>query len=148
MGWKTERKAMKNKTATIDVSAQFGGRDAADAAMSHFKALKLAAKDIAVDSFPFPQLAFILRVDGNVNQYGFSGTGNPEIDRGEKYLSIDIGITKGDREDIPSRICSAILESPEIVAAAIRHKGIDGFQANDLTATLKILCERYIKEAS
>ena len=146
MGWKTERKEMK--TATIDVSAQFGGRDAANVAMSHFKALKLAAKDIAVDPFPYPQLAFILRVDGDVNQYGFSGTGNPEIGRGGKYLSIDIGITKGDREDIPSRICSAILESPEIVAAAFRKEGIDGFEANNLTATLKILCERYIKEVS
>ncbi len=139
---------MKDKTASIDVSAQFGGRDAADAAMSHFKALKLAAKDIAVESFPYPRMAFILRVDGDVNQYGFSGTGNPEIDKGGKYVSIDIGITIGDRDDIRSRICSAILESPEIVAAAIRYEGIDGFQPNNLTETLKILCERYIKESS
>ena len=130
-------------TATIDFSAQFGGRDAAAIVLPHFKALKAAAKEITLDAFPYQQLAFILRVDGEVNQYGFSGTGNPDVDSNGKYLSIDIGITEEDRDNIPSIISSAILDSLPIIEAAVSHRGIDGFDADALRASLELVCERY-----
>ena len=56
---------------TIDVSAQFGGPDAAEAVLPHFRALKAALKGKSFGGFPFPQLAFILRVDGAVEAYLF-----------------------------------------------------------------------------
>ena len=135
-----------NSVATVDFSAQFGGRDAAAVVLPHFKALKGAAKKITLNPFPYPQLAFILRVDGDVTQYGLSGTGNPDVDSDGKYLSIDIGITEEDRENIPSIISSAILDSLPIIAAAVSHRGIAGFDVNALRYPLKLLCERYIKE--
>lgn len=134
---------ISNSISTIDFSAQFGGRDAAAAVLPHFKALKVAAKGVTLDAFPYPQLAFILRVDGEINQYGFSGTGEPDVDCGGKYLSIDIGITKEDRDDIPSLIKSAILESLPVIAAAVVHRGIVGFEVDVLKAPLELLCERY-----
>ena len=65
-----------SKTASIDISAQFGGRDSAAAVLPHFKALKRAAAETPLDDFPFPKLAYILRVDGDVKAYGFRGQGN------------------------------------------------------------------------
>ncbi|PCI09200.1 hypothetical protein COB72_07015 [bacterium] len=133
-----------NLTATIDFSAQFGGHDAADAVLPHFRALKAAAKNIEFSGFPYPKLAFILRVDGEISQYGFSGTGEPDIDRDGDYLSIDIGITIQDRETIPQVIKSGIMNSPEIITAAIQFRRIKGFDPEILRAPLELLCERYI----
>lgn len=127
----------------IDFSAQFGGQDAADAVLKHFKALKAAAKGIELSGFPYPKLAFILRVDGEVSQYGFSGTGEPDVDRDGEYLSIDIGITIQDRKAIPQVIESGIMSSPQIIVAAIRHRGNDDFDPHNLIAPLELLCERY-----
>lgn len=134
---------ISNSSSTIDFSSQFGGRDAAAAVLPHFKALKAVAKEVTLDAFPYPQLAFILRVDGEVNQYGFSGTGEPDVDSEGKYLSIDIGITEEDREDIPSLIKSSIINSIPIIAAAVTHCGIEGFDADVLKASLERLCELY-----
>src|SRR5215471_2201008 len=84
-------------TTTIDVSAQFGGPDAAQAVLPHFRALKAALKGKSVMGFPFRELAFILRVDGDVNTYGQSGPGNVVFDKKGGYVSVDIGITRADR---------------------------------------------------
>ncbi|MGC1274435.1 MAG: hypothetical protein WBC44_12065 [Planctomycetaceae bacterium] len=130
-------------TATIDFSAVFGGRDAAAAVLPHFKALKAAAKGITLNGFPYPQLAFILRVDGDVNQYGFSGTGNPDVDNEGMYLSVDIGIAEEDRDNIRSRITSAIRDSLPIIAAAVSDRGIDNFDADGLRDSLELLRQRY-----
>ena len=130
-------------TATIDFSAEFGGRDAADAVLRHFKALKAASKGITLSGFPYPKLAFILRVDGSVNRYGFSGVGNPDIDKDGMYLSIDIGITEKDRKAITSLVNSAILDSLPIIDAALRHRGIDEFDVDTLGPSLELLCMRY-----
>lgn len=132
-----------NSTANIDFSAQFGGRDAAAAVLPHFRTLKAVAKGITLDNFPYPQLAFILRVDGDVSQYGVSGTGNPDIDTDGKYLSIDIGITEEDRTNITSVVRSAILNSIPIIEAAVRQQGIGGFDVEKLRASLEVLCKRY-----
>ncbi len=137
-----------DQSTTIDFSAQFGGQDAADAVLSHFKALKAAAKGIEFTGFPYPELAFILRVDGEVSQYGFSGTGEPEVDRDCEYLSIDIGITMQDRQTLPQVIESGIMNSPQIITAAIRHRRIDGFDERCLNEPLAQLCQAYLAAMS
>jgi hypothetical protein len=85
---------------TIDVSAQFGGRDAAKAVLPHFWALKSALKGAMLVGFPFRELAFILRVDGDVNTYGQSGAGNVQFDKKGAYVSVDLGLT---HEDLAGR---------------------------------------------
>src|SRR6267154_2045174 len=94
----------RKMSSSIDFSAQFGGRDAAAAVLPHFKALKAAARGLRFDGFPFAELAFILRVDGDVHQFGFSGANNLEIGKNSEYLSVDIGINHDDRRQIPEVI--------------------------------------------
>jgi len=132
-----------DQSTTIDFSAQFGGQDAADAVLPHFKALKAAAKGIEFAGFPYPELAFILRVDGEVSRYGFSGTGQPDVDSDGEYLSIDIGVTLHDRDKIAQTIESGIMNSPEIITAAIRSRKIDWFDEHCLSEPLTQLCKAY-----
>lgn len=127
----------------IDFSAQFGGRDAAAVALPHFKALKAAAKGVQVSGFPIPELAFILRVDGDVNQYGLSGLGNPEVDRSGKYVSLDIGITVKDRASIETRLSDAILASDELIVATVSAVGAGPIDREKLRAALTTVVDNY-----
>jgi hypothetical protein len=98
---------------TIDVSAQFGGRDAAKAVLPHFWALKSALKGTTLVGFPFRELAFILRVDGEISSFGESGSGNVAFDSKGTYVSVDIGLT---HEDLAGR---GAAEVATFVAGAI-----------------------------
>ena len=131
--------------ASIDFSAQFGGRDAAAAVLSHFKALKVAAKNVCIEKFPFPKLVFILRVDGEINEYNLSGPGNPEVDSEGAYLSIDLGITRMDRDDLMNRIATSILDSFPIILATLENRGITDFDPVSLKNSLGELCRQYMK---
>ena len=116
--------------STIDFSAQFGGRDAADVVLPHFRALKAAARGARLAGFPFAKLAFVLRVDGEVAQYGLSGVGNLDIDKDGDYLSIDLGITSDDRDRLLDVVTSAILSSNEHIRSVSELKSWDvDFQA-------------------
>lgn len=131
-------------TSAIVFSAQFGGRDAAAAVLPHFRALKAAAQGLPLFGFPFAELAFILRVDGEVNSYGLSGAGDLVIDKDGKYIAIDIGITQEDQSHLANEIRAAILSGVERLA---EHKDsatwdID-YQA--MRHSLKNLCNRYDK---
>ena len=128
---------------TIDFSAQFGGRDAATAVLPYFKILKLASEGIHLEGFPFPKLAFILRVDGEVNQYGPSGIGNLDIDK-KKYLSIDIVITKDDRIDIDSVVAKAFEESINFIENACQDKEFHEFNRESLKVALDSVYKKYI----
>ena len=97
---------------SIGFSAQFGGRDAADAVLPHFHALKAAACSIQIDSFPFPKLAFILRVDGSVQRYGRSGVEHVKVDRKGAFVSVDITVEEQHRDDLVAYITNAILDAP------------------------------------
>ena len=108
--------------STIDIAAQFGGEDAADAALPHFKCLKAAARKLFLDGFPFPKLVFILRVDGGVTCYGFSGADNLEVDKDGEYVSIDIGIRHADCSKIANVISEAISSSMNLILEAGRNK--------------------------
>lgn len=133
---------MTLKANSVDFSAQFGGGDGAKVVLPHFRALKAAKEGVALESFPFGQLAFVLRVDGEVNSYGFSGVGEPEIDKKGEYLAIEIGVQVGDREDIVSFLASSIINSLEIIDAALRSKGID-YDVEKLREPLNKLCQNY-----
>jgi hypothetical protein len=144
MGWLSKRaigsSEMPMSKAQIDFSAQFGGRDAAAAVLPHFKALKSAARGVELKDFAFLKLAFILRVDGEVNQYGLSGVGGIEINRKENYLSVDIGISTNDRAHIEAKLCGAILESVEPISEAV---GIGQLERDDLSNTLALVVNNY-----
>jgi hypothetical protein len=109
-------------SSIIDFSAQCGGDDAAAAVMPHFKALKAASRGLRLEGFPFPELAYILRVDGEISQYQLSGPGNFEIDSDGEYLAIDIGILREDRDRIVEAICDAILASVAQIEDVARRK--------------------------
>ena len=100
--------------AIIDTSAQFGGRDAADALLPHFKALKRAARSCAILDFAFPKFAFILRVNGEISSYGTSGVENVDFESSGKYVSVDIVVTIEDRKALETP------ESPNPIALGIR----------------------------
>lgn len=116
--------------ATIDFSAQFGGREAATALLPHFKALKAVAKDLSIEEFPFKKMAFILRVDGEVNSYNLSGPGNLDFD-GDNYVSVDLGITQDEYQscaiDLIESIIRSLRLSVELLkqSSDIRLEGID-----------------------
>ena len=121
--------------AVIDVSAQFGGRDAAQAVLPHFKALKKATRNAAIPDFGARTLAFILRVNGEVNTYGDSGPCNIDVDKNLEYVSVDLVVTIADRAKLDEGIDSnpivfGVLESAPILAehlhlpdegASLRH---------------------------
>lgn len=132
-------------TSLIDFSAQFGGRDAATVVLPHFKALKAASRELPLEGFPFPKLAYILRVDGEVNQYGLSGAGNLEIDSDREYLSVDIGIKQGDRNQVDKVICTAILSSVEQIKA-LKHGKAWCVDWNSLETCLSDLIASYKNE--
>jgi len=96
--------------ATIDFSAQFGGREAATALLPHFKALKAVASDLAIENFPFKKMAFILRVDGEVSSYNLSGPGNLDFDE-DNYVSVDLGITQDEYQSCAIGAMQAIVKS-------------------------------------
>lgn len=128
--------------AVFDVSAQFGGKDAAQAVLPHFKALKSAARGGGLRDFPVPKLAFVLRVDGEVNEYGLSGAGNVDVDAQGEYVSVDIGCARDDRADLPERIASAIDESRDV----LQSLGASEFAETDfalLAEDLASFVERY-----
>lgn len=129
-------------TAEFDVSAQFGGKDAAQAVLPHFRALKAAAKAAPLRDFPRRKLAFILRVDGEVNKYGLSGVGKVDVDAGGEYVSVDIGCTVEDRARLEETISGAILASPEAIRDT-RHKGLEKLDFDSLAVDIAVLVARY-----
>jgi hypothetical protein len=116
--------------ATIEFSAQFGGRDAAAAALPHFKTLKSVASNFSIERFPFKSLAFILRVDGEVNSYDLSGLGHLDFEA-NNYVSIDLGVKREDygncSDCLSSSISSALKSSGEFLRRSddARLMGID-----------------------
>lgn len=117
---------------TIDVSAQFGGRDASQALLPHFRALKSALRGKSFAGFPFPKLAFILRVDGEVSTYGQPGASHIDFGKNGEYVSVDIGVTREDQAgggvaDVSAFIAGAIMSSASLLRGLEddRLKGVD-----------------------
>jgi hypothetical protein len=132
-------------STSIDFSAQFGGRDAASAGLPHFKSLKAAARGLSFEGFPFPKLAFILRIDGEVTRYGISGAGNLDVAENGDYLSIDVGITQHDWDQIGDTITSAILSSGDQLRQVAENDSW-AFDFRELQSCLTDLIDRYKRE--
>ena len=113
--------------STLDFSAQFGGRNAAAAVLPHFKLLKEVAKNCLLPEFPFETLAFILRVDGDVNAYGLSGPGNLDFEKTE-YVSVDIGIAVEDYQDGQERLLTSVAEAIRASVSFMRSSGDERLQ--------------------
>ena len=128
--------------AVLDVSAQFGGKDAAQAVLPHFRALKVAVRGQGIRDLPVSKLAFVLRVDGEVTEYGFSGAGNVDVDARGEYISVDIGCTRDDRANLEERIVTAIVATPTVLQSSgdLRVKELD---CAKLAADLAAFVERY-----
>ncbi|MBF5042123.1 hypothetical protein FGE12_06930 [Aggregicoccus sp. 17bor-14] len=119
-------------TTTLEVSAQFGGRDAAQAVLPHFRALKSALEGKSFEGFPFPQLAFILRVDGEISSFDFSGAGSIDFDKKRRYVSVHIGITREDWTErrpveVSALVADAIMSSVDLLRGCgnARLRGVD-----------------------
>lgn len=138
--------------SVIDASAQFAGQDAADALLPHFKALKRAGKAVAVDGLPFPKLSFILRVDGEVRSFGFTGPDHVDVDRKGKYVSVDIGISTTDRERLGGDAAeNPIVQSILGAVALLSRTDDDRLQGADFDAVeagLRSFCSRYLSEVA
>lgn len=129
----------------VGFSAQFGGRDAADAVKPHFFALKSAAAELPILGFPVPELAYILRVDGEVSTFEDAPGSTIEIDRNGKYIALDIVISLEDRHRLEDVFCHAILSSVDILNG--KNLGLDRrINPELLRASLLELTERYRKE--
>ena len=124
----------ENRVAsTIEFSAQFGGRDAEAAVLPHFNVLKSVARGKSLEEFPYKSIAFILRVDGSVNSYGYSGLGNIDIKR-PKYVSLDIGVLKEDYTQGTTKLVSVIGDAIAGGADFLRHSGDARLSKIDYTA--------------
>lgn len=135
-------------TGEIDFSAQFGGRDAADAMLPHFRALKAAARDKSLNSLPFDKLAFILRVDGEVTEFGQSGVCNLDLDTDGEYVSIDIGVAKKDRrtESGPEGVADFLIDAIQASVSFLQNAGdrrLERIDFEDLRNVLSELCDTY-----
>ena len=78
----------------FSVSAQFGGGAGSTVIKPHFFALKKALRPAgnAIPCDLLQQIAFILRVDGDIVQFNFEGCENVDLNRKKKYISIDVGV--------------------------------------------------------
>ncbi|MBL4674514.1 MAG: hypothetical protein JKX81_19790 [Arenicella sp.] len=135
-----------NKYTRIGFSADFGGRDAAAKMLPHFKGLKLAAKGLELKAFPYPELAFILRVDGEISSFGTSGIENMDIDRDGDYISLDIVITKENQESMASIFNTfklAFLDSIPTLENEINKQKNSALDIVELEARLTELYEKY-----
>lgn len=131
--------------ATIEFSAQVGGRDAATAALPHFKALKSAASNFLIEEFPFKSLAFILRVDGEVNSYDLSGPCHLDFDAGN-YVSIDLGVKREDYENCSDCLSSSISKALQSSVQFLRRSDdarLTGIDYDSLEQTVKRPIEAY-----
>ncbi len=134
--------------SSFDFAAEFGGQDAAQSVLPHFQALKQAAKEASLEGFPFPNLTFILRVDGEVHAHGIPGLSNIDVARKADYVSVDIGVTIEDRDALRSDPAEGVIS--EAILATIPFlvdhgdKRLEHIDEDAMAASLEALTERYL----
>ena len=126
----------------ITFSGEFGGPDAGTLGRSRWLGLKAAAHDVDLRSFPFSELAFILRIDGKVHSFGSRGVDNLLISRSKEYLSVDIVIPLEDHERIDDAIVDAMKATPEFLRTHSKCKRMDIDYA-ELEITINSICEAF-----
>ena len=131
----------------LDVAGQFGGIDAGDCAVPHFGALKLACRSTQLSALP-GQLTFILRVDGDVRQFGARGLDNLVVGDGGGGVSVDICLDElppGHQD--PSAADGVIATSFRSAASWLREQGhpsLASWYWDALEQALNELCDRYL----
>jgi hypothetical protein len=135
---------------TIDVSAELGGLDADQATLPHFRALKSALKGRSFEGFPFPELAFILRVDGEVSSFGLSGPGHIDFDKKGQWVSVDIGIPTAnwvarEASEVSTFIAGALMASVALLREQGGHR-LKGTDWGALEIALQAFCAAYAAE--
>ena len=132
-------------SAAIVFSAQFGGQDAAEAILPHFKALKSVSRDLSIDNFPFESLAFVLRVDGKVNSYNLSGLGNIDFDQ-DNYVSIDLGITQDDYKNCTKNLMESISSALRSSVTFLKNSNdakLQNIDFESMSSAICRLCDAY-----
>jgi len=126
----------------IDFSAQFGGSKSAEIALPYFRSLKKACSGLVLNNFPLPELAFILRVDGDIHKFEFSGIAYPKLDNKKKYVSFDIGISTKDIPIIEDFLKRVLINSTAYIAAFLQAKKYD-IDITNLELTINELCKKF-----
>jgi hypothetical protein len=133
--------------AFISFSGQFGGRGASGKILPYFWGLKLAAEGVEFEGFPFPELAFILRVDGEVSQFGDSGPNNLKMDRNGEYLSVDLGLTLVDQDNIEAALVRGLEATPEAIKVfEFKRKRRWRIDHQRLQAAISVLVARFLSQ--
>lgn len=98
---------------TFELAAQISGKDADAAIDAHLRALKhaFAAYRDRSYSAEIDQFSFVLRVDGAVRSWGFTGTDAMRYNRKERYVTADIGVPKTWWEALPPETVSTQLKA-------------------------------------
>lgn len=115
----------------LSVSAQFGGGLGSTVLKPHFFGLKKGFRG-AGDLIPcdsIRQVAFILRVDGDIVQFNFEGCERIDLNLRKKYISIDVGVPMAcwkDRSDveIAQYLASVLPDGLEQMLARLRAEKI------------------------
>lgn len=137
----------KAKTS-ISFAAQVGGPEASEIFKPHFRALKQASRDLVLSRFPIAEIAFLLRVDGRFQKFGFRGLGSPHVNPSEGYISLDIGVQESDLLRLPRRagieiVCESVRGSVGyLVARCEEHIG--GFDALEFGHVMCEVVDRYL----
>jgi hypothetical protein len=85
---------MNHRYPPISFGSQYGGKDAFAAVGPTITKLESLANSITTVPYGaiIQSLSFVFRVDGAIQQWNIFGCDNAQIDKKEKYASIDIGI--------------------------------------------------------
>lgn len=105
----------------------------------------MAAKTVCLSPFPFPQIAYILRVDGEGTTYGQYEIGYPDVDKNGKYFSIDIGVTIENRSALKETILTALRSSVSFVSEELKKLGLESFNYLEFEKGVEDLCRAYDK---
>lgn len=131
--------------ALITFSGQFGGPDVGTLGRTRWLGLKAAAKDLTLNGFPFPELAFILRIDGSIQRFGSRGVDNLVISRSKEYLSVDIVIPLEDHARIDEAIVEAMQATPEYLKTHRRCKRL-AIDYEELEKSVNAVCDAFMEQ--
>lgn len=136
---------MKTYEAEIGFSGDFGGTDADARLAPHWLALNAACKGKNVRHFPFKEIGFILRGDGDVHSFGFEGLAHHDLHKKFDYLSVDIGIPV-ERQDDPKPLIIQCLTYAGAYIFDLLYKYDSELEENyliEFESQMKQICEAY-----
>ena len=120
--------------AVVEVSGQFGGREAGKDVVPHFLALKRAEKEAGTFEFPLPKFCVVIRADGEIQSFDPRIDGEVELPRSRAYVSVDIHLSRSDIQTLrsggrPNAIATKLRRSVRWLAESEAAAGLDFDQA-------------------